>query len=128
MVLAVLASVNFSSNEESKAEMQKGFFWQAGNKIINTVVSGLHLISDNTLSKDENKKELVAKKKDNSFTQLWTEFKEKVSSFSFDNIFSKSNEEGLGIGAEIKEKIDELVDETKNIIDNNEEIKPLADF
>ena len=89
LVLAVVASVNFSVNETNKEAMQGGFFWQTGNKIITTVLAGLNLLSGSTLDKKNEIEEVIVDEAQNSFVKVWSEFKEKVSSISFDNIFKK---------------------------------------
>ncbi len=121
MTLAVVASVNFSTNEESKKEMQNGFFWQAGNKIISTIFVGLDFLSTNTLENKEVEENLKEEKKEKVLIKVWDEFKEKISLISFGGIFKKSEEINLDLSAEIKDKFFEVVDETKTIFNKNEQ-------
>lgn len=89
LVLAVVASVNFSVNDENKEAMQNGFFWQTGNKIISTALSGLNLLSSKTLEKKDEVEELVKDGTENRLSKIWSEFKEKISSISLDKILKK---------------------------------------
>lgn len=129
MFLAVVASVNYSPNQEKKEEMQKSFAWQAGDKIVSTVVSGFNFVSSLTLNPKEAEEGEQEKNglneeqqedgKLNFFEDLWQDFNAKVSNISFDNFFSKFNKENLNL--EIEKDINkiegELIEDDKKIVD-----------
>ena len=115
MALAVVASVNFSFNEDQKEEMQKGFFWHAGDKIISTVYSGLSLVSSFSFNNSgEKEKEIINNK--NVIVDIWSEFMEKISNISFVGFIDNFKNDKLNL--EINENVGEGF---KNIFVNEDE-------
>lgn len=117
MVLAVVASVNFNTNEEQKSEMKKGLLWQAGDKMITTLFSGLNMISSFTLS-DKVGEKMEAGNKGNFVTDIWQDFKNKVSNISLTSFFSNFKKEkfNLEIKDEVKEEFVNIFNEAENTI------------
>lgn len=93
MILAVVASVNFNTNEEQKDEMKKGILWQAGDKMISSIFSSLNFVSSFTSDSNIVKEDVGTEIKENFVSSVWQDFKAKVSNISltsfFDNFKSK---------------------------------------
>lgn len=83
MVLAVIASVNFSGNENKKEELKNGIFWQAGVNLFSFISN---LDTRFSFSPQEEKKfnpeEML------NFSEIQEEFKEKIEGINKENIFS----------------------------------------
>ncbi len=88
MILAVVASVNFSNDEKSKIKLKENYFWQEGRNAITFLLFGAESFSkidfDTKFSFVKNSEKLNQV----SFNEAWIEFQEKLETMKLENKFN----------------------------------------
>lgn len=125
MILAVVASVNFNTNEEQKDEMKKGILWQAGDKMISSIFSSLNFVSSFTSDSNIARENAETEIKESFVSSVWQDFKAKVSNISLTSFFDNFKAEKLNfvVKDEIKEEFVNIIDEAGSVINHSTNLK-----